>query len=279
MFTLHCLVDDNTLDAASFQAEHGIAFAIETPASRLLFDTGQSGDVLVQNAKQLGLDLSQIDALVLSHAHYDHTGGLEAFQQRNKPGLPLYAHPDLFRERYAIKDGQTRSIGLRMTQADLAQHTTLVLSTEPNQVFPGVWTTGEINPRTTFERRSSHHYIKTDTGWQPDPYRDDMALVLEAQSGLIVICGCCHAGLLNTLAHVRRRFNKKIAAIAGGTHLANVDTDTLEYAITVLRVTSAGVVPNFYLNHCTGENALVTLSEAFVEKVHPCPAGSVLRFE
>lgn len=279
MFTLHCLVDDNTLDAARFQAEHGIAFAIETPASRLLFDTGQSGDVLVQNARQLGLDLSQIDALVLSHAHYDHTGGLEAFQQRNKPGLPLYAHPDLFCERYAIKNAQARSIGLRMAQADLAQRALLNLSVEPNQILPKVWTTGEINVRTEFEGRSLHHYIQTDKGWQPDPYRDDMALVLEVQSGLVVICGCCHAGLLNTLAHVQRTFNNKITAIVGGAHLANVDADTLEHAVTILRATSTGELPYLYLNHCTGERALVTLAQAFGEKVNPCPAGTVLSFD
>jgi 7,8-dihydropterin-6-yl-methyl-4-(beta-D-ribofuranosyl)aminobenzene 5'-phosphate synthase len=279
MFTLHCLVDNNTLNTAIFQAEHGLAFMITTPAGQILFDTGQSGDVLVHNAIQLGLDLSQIDALVLSHAHYDHTGGLQAFLQKRRPGLPLYAHPDLFRERYAIKDGETRSIGLRMAQADLAQRSALHLSVEPSQVLPGVWTTGEITIRTEFEGRSAHHYIQTDKSWQPDPYRDDIALVLETQSGLILVCGCCHSGLLNTLAHVRRIYNQEIVAIIGGAHLANVDVDTLEHVITVLRATSAGEVPYLYFNHCTGERAIFALSQAFSGKAHPFPAGSVLSFD
>lgn len=280
MFTLRCLVDNNTLNAASLRAEHGVAFSIESPTGQILFDTGQSGDALVHNAVQLGLELHQMDALALSHAHYDHTGGLEAFLQKSRPDLPLYAHPDLFRERYAIKDGQTRSIGLRITQADLAQYATLHLSPEPMEILPRVWTTGEITERMEFEGRSPHHYIRSGNGWLPDPYRDDMALILEANFGLVVICGCCHAGLLNTLAHVRRVFNNnEIAAIVGGTHLANVDTATLQHAITILRATSAGRLPYLYLNHCTGERALVVLSQVFGGKVNQCPAGTVLRFD
>ncbi|MCU0486500.1 MAG: MBL fold metallo-hydrolase [Anaerolineales bacterium] len=279
MFTVHCLVDNNTLDSARFRAEHGVSFAIETPAGQLLFDTGQSGDVLVHNAAQLGIDLSQIDALVLSHAHYDHTGGLQAFLQQSRTGLPLYAHPDLFRERYAIKDGQARSIGLRMAQTDLSAHAVLNLSVEPAQVLPGVWTTGEITARTEFEGRSAHHFIQSSSGWQPDPYRDDMGLVLEASSGLIVICGCCHAGLLNTLMHIQRKFDHKIIAIVGGTHLANLDEHTLKYAVTILRAINAWDIPYLFLNHCTGERALAVLSQAFDQKAKPCPAGTVLRFD
>jgi 7,8-dihydropterin-6-yl-methyl-4-(beta-D-ribofuranosyl)aminobenzene 5'-phosphate synthase len=279
MYTLRCLVDNSTINTASLQAEHGVAFVIETPTGGILFDTGQSGTALVHNAAELGVDLSQIDALVLSHAHYDHTGGVEAFLQRSRPGLPLYAHPDLFRERFAIKNRKTRSIGMRMKQGDLAKRTHLNLSAEPSQVMPGVWTTGEITERAEFQGSSSHHYIKAGNGWQPDPYRDDVTLILEAHTGLIVVCGCCHAGLLNTLAHVRCNFDREIAAIVGGAHLASLDADSLEHAIIVLRATSNRGLPYLYLNHCTGERALATLAQAFGKKVNPCPAGTVLSFD
>lgn len=278
MFSLMCLVDNNTLDVARFRSEHGVAFLIEAPTGRVLFDTGASGDALMQNAAQLGVDLSQVDGLVLSHAHYDHTGGLEAFLQKSKPGLPIYAHPDLFRPRFSEKDGKLTSVGMRMNQADLVQAATLRLSSEPSQVLPGVWTTGGIKIRTEFEGRSSYHFIQTDGGWQPDPYRDDLTLVLEARTGLVVVCGCCHAGLLNTLAHVRRIFNQEIYAIVGGTHLGSVDEDQIEHAISVLRLINANQVPYLYLNHCTGERALKALVKAFDGKVSPCPAGTVLRF-
>lgn len=279
MFTLRCLVDNNSSDAASFQAEHGVAFGIETPAGHILFDTGQSGDVLVHNAAQMGIDLHQMDALALSHAHYDHTGGLKSFFKRSRRGLALYAHPDLFRERYAIRENQVHSIGLAMGRNELMRHATLHLSAEPVEILPHVWTTGEITERKEFEGRSSHHYIQENRHWLPDPYRDDMALILETRLGLVTVCGCCHAGLLNTLAQVRRLFNQKITAIIGGTHLGSVDRNTLEHAITVLRATSEGDFPDLYLNHCTGERALATLAQAFGKKVHPCPSGTVLEFD
>lgn len=276
MITLRCIVDNAVIRGSALWGEHGVSFSIETPDGSLLFDTGQSGDVLVHNFAHMGLDLRRMDALTLSHAHYDHTGGLRALLQHSQPGLPLYAHADLFRERYAIKDGQTRSIGLRMTQTELAQHTALYLSAEPVEIMRRVWTTGEITSRTEFEGRSTHHYIRANECWLPDPYRDDMAVVIEAKSGLVVVCGCCHAGLLNTLAHVRRVFNQEIAAIIGGAHLASVKADLLDYAIGVLYATSSGHLPDLYLNHCTGERAIATLVHAFGEKAHPCPAGTVL---
>jgi len=267
------------LDPAAFQAEHGVAFAIETPAGHVLFDTGQSGDVLVQNADRMGYNLRQIDALVLSHSHYDHTGGLKALMASSMPGLRLHAHPELFRRRFSQRDGEMRSIGMNSTQLDLAHHFALHLSTEPVEVLPHAWTTGEIMPRTEFEGRSPHHYIQGEHNLQTDPYLDDLSLVLEGRSGSIVVCGCCHAGLLNTIARVRSIFDRNITAIIGGAHLASVDANTLQHAIEGIRTTCSGLIPDFFLNHCTGERPIATLTQAFGEKVHPCPAGTVLLFD
>ncbi len=279
MLLLNCLVDNKTLDSASFQAEHGVAFAIENAAGKILFDTGMSGSVLVHNAASMGIDLHQMDAIALSHAHLDHTGGLKAFMAYSQPGLPLFAHPEIFRQRFSIKDGKTRSIGLPLTRDELAQYFTLRLSMEAVEVIPRVWTTGEITSRKEFEGSSPHLYIQEEDTWQPDPYRDDMSLVLEGESSLVLVCGCCHAGLLNTLAQVQRMSKREIKAIVGGAHLAGVDANTLQHAVDVIRTTCAGHVPDLYLNHCTGDRATSTLAQAFGEKVCPCPAGTVLAFD
>jgi 7,8-dihydropterin-6-yl-methyl-4-(beta-D-ribofuranosyl)aminobenzene 5'-phosphate synthase len=105
-------------------------------------------------------------------------------------------------------------------------------------------------------------------------------LILEGKQGLILVCGCCHAGLLNTLAHVRGLFNSDITAIVGGTHLVSLDSELLRHTIESLRnLNASGYLPELFLNHCTGKNALAALSQAFGEKVRPCPAGTSLAIE
>ena len=145
--------------------------------------------------------------------------------------------------------------------------------------MPGVWTTGEIHERLDFEGRSPQHRIRDGETWQPDPYQDDLSLVLKTSPGLVVVCGCCHAGLLNTLAHIRHSFHQPLQAIIGGTHLAGAGPEVLDRVVTQLSNYCGGQLPYLYLNHCTGEGALVQLARAFGEKLHPCPAGTVLIFD
>jgi 7,8-dihydropterin-6-yl-methyl-4-(beta-D-ribofuranosyl)aminobenzene 5'-phosphate synthase len=267
-----CVVDDAVCDHSPFWGEHGLAFLIETESGRVLFDTGQSGTVLLYNLKLLGIEPEAINALAISHAHYDHTGGLPALLDR-VADIPLHAHPDLFRERFSRREGAPRFVGLSLKRETLEQRLTLKLSAEPTEILPGVWTTGEITDRAEPEGRSPHHLVRGLEDWEPDPYRDDMSLVLETERGTAVLCGCCHAGLLNTLAHVRRTFGPDITTVAGGTHLLQADEAHLQRVIEVLRELG---VPRLYLNHCTGQRAYVTLAQAFGEGVAPCPAGTRL---
>ncbi len=279
MVSLHCIVENSAQRSSPFWGEHGVSFAIETPEGRVLFDTGQSGDVLVHNATLMGIPLGQIAALVLSHAHYDHTGGLERFLAFGRPGTPMYANPGLFQERFSMKGDTPESIGLRLSMDRLAQGFDIRLCAEPTEIIPGVWTTGEIKDRSEFEGRSARHRISVDGAWLPDPYRDDQSLVLETQGGLVVVCGCCHAGLLNTLAQIKRFFHKQITAVVGGTHLVSADSETLLHAVDVLKRDYSGESLKLYPNHCTGERAYLTLANAFSDHVRPCPAGTVLNFD
>ena len=123
----------------------------------------------------------------------------------------------------------------------------------------------------------ARHYVPDGDGWQAGPYRDDVSMVIETQEGLVVILGCCHAGLLNTLAHVRRTFGQDTAIVIGGTHLVEADRAYLDHVAGVLRDTYRS--PRLYLNHCTGKRAFVVLTNAFGDRVTNCPAGTVLAFD
>ena len=240
----------------------------------MLFDTGGSGDVLLHNLAAVQVAPQSISALALSHAHRDHTGGLPALLAR-RAGLPLYAHPDLFRERFSQHGAEMRSVGMPLNQEDLGQVADLSLSDEPQEILPGVWASGEITGRDEPEGRSSHHFIRQGEALVADPYRDDMSLLLETGAGLVLICGCCHAGLLNTLAQVWQAFGRDPVVVMGGTHLISADEEQLHHLVEVLGQMGP---PALYPNHCTGQAAYVALARAFGERVSPCPAGTVLEF-
>ncbi len=283
---LTCLVDNAVQSGSGLWGEHGLAYLVEAAGRWILYDTGQSGTVLLHNLKQLGVDPASLDAIAISHAHYDHTGGLPALLPHLRPGIPLFANPDLFRERFSRRDdGSARRIGLPLSREELAAHFELKLSPEPQEIAPGVWTTGEIGERTEFEGRSKGHLMAEGEALVPDAYRDDMALVLRspltetgaghAGDRLTLLCGCCHAGLLNTLAHVARIFPQPVALIVGGLHLAGVAERDLQRACEALR--HMPTLERVYASHCTGETAFLALAQALGPGVvRTAPTGTTI---
>lgn len=274
---LTCLVDNAVLPHSPFWGEHGLAFLVESPDGRVLFDVGASGTVLLHNLEAAGVAPESITTLALSHGHRDHTGGLLSLLEK-RPGLPLYAHPDILRERFAWREGEMRAVGIPLGPEELRRLADLRLGLEPQEVLPSIWTTGEIAHRPEPEGRSPHHFVRGEAGWEPDPYRDDTALVIEVASGLVLLCGCCHAGLLNTLAHVERVFRRPVVTVIGGTHLISADADHLERVRQAMLDMES--VRSIYLNHCSGETAFLTLLLTLgPHVVHSCPAGTRIDLE
>lgn len=274
---LICLTDNAVLSHSPFWGEHGLAFLVESADGRVLFDTGASGTVLMHNLEVAGVAPETIAALAISHGHHDHTGGLAKFLEQRQ-GLPLYANLDLLRERFSQREGKMRSVGIPLAPEKLRHLADLRLSAEPQQILPDIWTSGEITERPEPEGRSAHHFVRGKKGLEPDPYRDDMALVLETERGLVLLCGCCHAGLLNTLAHVEQTFRRSVVAIIGGTHLISADANHLERVRQ--KMLEMESVRHIYLNHCSGETAFFTLLTALEpEVVHSCPAGTQIDLE
>ena len=271
---VRCLVDNAVLSGSRFWGEHGLAFWVETDAGCVLFDTGQSGTVLLHNLEVAHMDPARISALALSHAHRDHTGGLDALLPR-VGRLPLYAHPEVFRERFSRHNSELHSVGLKMTCAELQDHVELRLGRESQEILPGVFTTGEILTRVEPEGGSEHLFVLERGQLIPDHYTDDMSLVLQVPGGLVLLCGCCHAGLLNTLHQVHSVFRQPVVAVVGGTHLVQPTADQMHHIVQTLRNYGP---PRLYPNHCTGRSAQIALAVAFGERVAPCVAGAELVF-
>jgi 7,8-dihydropterin-6-yl-methyl-4-(beta-D-ribofuranosyl)aminobenzene 5'-phosphate synthase len=257
-------------------SEHGFAAWIEVPGRRLLFDTGQ-GTALEGNADQLNIDLGTVDTLVLSHGHYDHAGDLPLVIERS-PALELYAHPAATGSRYWNRDGVTKTIAMPVAarSALASLHAGVHWTTEPVDLGGGLGLTGAIPRLNDYEDTGGPFFLDT-AGRQADPIEDDLAVWIRTERGLVVVVGCSHAGLVNTLRHALGVSGEtRLHAVLGGFHLTEASEARL--ARTMVELDELGpdlIVPC----HCTGDAAVEWLRRAFGERVVPGSAGSVFRFD
>jgi 7,8-dihydropterin-6-yl-methyl-4-(beta-D-ribofuranosyl)aminobenzene 5'-phosphate synthase len=244
---------------------------IEAGEQRLLLDAGQSGDVLRHNMVALGLWQQPLHHLVLSHAHYDHTGGVVAVLA-HWPEVMVHAHADIAAHRLSLSD-RARSIGLSAELAALAASGAWHLADEPIDLAPGVTTTGAVSPRPYPMGRSPRHAVEREGRIVADDYADDLSLVLHLKGGVALLCGCCHAGLRNTILRLRAITDAPLVAVIGGTHLEHADAGELSAVAELLQREGC---PQLHLCHCTGERAIQALRLALGDAVRSCPAGSVI---
>ena len=264
---------DNCVWKAQLRGEHGLALLLETPESKVLFDTGQSSEVLMHNAEMMGIDLRQVESVVLSHGHYDHTGGLVAVA--GMIGSPrLYAHPQAFGEKYSKHGDNLRAIGCPVRPEELDAK--FISVEQPTEVAPGVVATGEIVRSTDFEQIPPHFLQRSGETWIQDLLWDDQALVVRTARGLLVLLGCAHSGVVNILEHLRKRgYKEPIQAMIGGMHLQAADPSHLQQTMHALDKFGVGVVVPL---HCTGFRAAAYLARHLGDRYRLGGVGSVFQF-
>jgi len=270
-----CLVDNAVEHSSDLWGEHGAAFLIESEDGRVLLDAGKSGTVLLHNMDGLGIAPETLSALAISHAHNDHTGGLALLLERLPVGVPLVGNADLYRERFSRAGAEVRQISPTGLRERIEARTTPSLSDGPQEILPGVWTTGEIRRRSWPEGRSAKHVVRDGPNWVADPYRDDLSVVIERGDELVLLCGCCHAGLLNTLDQIEATFRRPVTGILGGTHMVGYDDSQISAVAHELEGRQA--LKRLYLSHCTGIGPFAALWAALgADRVRPFPAGARL---
>jgi 7,8-dihydropterin-6-yl-methyl-4-(beta-D-ribofuranosyl)aminobenzene 5'-phosphate synthase len=267
----------NNSAAENLKSEHGLSIWIEFGEKRVLFDTGQS-DVLLENAKLLGINLKNTDAIVMSHGHYDHTGGLKAVLDIAGKAV-LYIHPEALKLRYSQKEKTARMIGMpdsaKQTVRKMADAGRVVWTEMPTEVLPGLFVTSRI-PRNTDYEDTGGPFFDDPNCHKPDEFADDQAVYFMTKQGLAVILGCAHSGVINTLDYITKMTNQKNAyAVVGGMHLINADSNRIERTIDALKKYD---VQKIIPLHCTGQNGIDKIQKAFGDKCMLLHAGDKVIF-
>lgn len=266
---------DNSAAGRNLLGEHGLSLWIEYNGRKILFDTGQTSAVW-HNARQLNISLTDTHSIVLSHGHYDHTGGLDAVLEQTGP-IDVYTHPQALVLKYACdQEGFSRENGmsasLRKTVEALARISAV---TGPVQITPGFWCTGPIPRKKSFEDTGGA-FFKDRRCRIPDDLPDDQACFAEIDDGLVVFVGCAHAGLINTLNYVTElRPEKPIHTVIGGTHLAAANEERMSKTIAALRKFD---IRNLLPMHCTGFQATARLWTEIPGRVAVAPVGTTIPY-
>jgi len=268
---------ENTAQGPGMLAEHGLAWWIDYGGRRVLFDAGQGG-VLVSNAYRLGIPLREADAIVLSHGHYDHSGGLVEVLRHHRP-VSVFVHPAALCPKYARhKDETVREIGLSVpVQEAIHRHgCEIVKTTGPTTVVDGLTVTGHVPRTTDFEDTGGPFFLDPACA-QPDPLDDDQSLYFETEEGIVVLLGCAHSGVVNTLRYVAELTgHRPIWAVIGGMHLVGATPQRIARTVDELRPYDLRLLAPA---HCTGMPATVALWGAFPGACVACHVGKTFEFE
>lgn len=246
------------------ECEEGFSLYVEIESHKLLFDAGIT-DLFIKNSKLLDVNLDGVEKVVLSHGHWDHGNGLKYLDGRKT----LILHPECFTDRYSISRNMEYG-GINQNFDELSAKFNMVLTKEPYEILESVWFLGEIERKNDFEAKAFPTVL---AGNETDFLRDDSGIVIKTTNGLIVISGCSHSGICNTIEYAKKVTNEdKICAVIGGFHLKEIDNATKE----TIKYFMANNIPQAYMGHCTSDEVIEEFRKQLSGKceVHAMYAGA-----
>jgi len=271
---------DNLAASMGYVAEWGLSILVEYKDEAVLLDTGGT-DSVVRNAIQNGINLDKITRIVLSHGHKDHTGGLRPLFQVLRSKRQVILHPDAWASKYGSRSEPVGSemhfIGIPYAREELEHMgAEFSLNRDPVWINDEIVVTGEVPLQTSFESIDKNLFVKIGQGYEPDTILDDQAVVVKTSKGLVVVLGCAHHGMINTLLYAREiTGEERVHAVVGGTHLFRAGPDQLQQTIAALEEFK---VAHLGVSHCTGMSASMALMQYFEDRFFFNHVGKIMEF-
>ena len=272
--------DSKSPSKPHLKSKHGLSFFTKAKIGdnkvTVLMDTGTSPEMLLYNVDAMGVNLEEVDVIALSHGHYDHTGGLLEALKRMKKRVPVIAHPTVFDPKLSLMP-HLRLIGAPFIVSDVeAVGGVPVFASDPVKIADGITTTGEV-PRITAFESVRGFWTVYNRKFVEDKMLDDQSLVIDVEGkGLVVVSGCAHAGIINTINYAQKiTGNSRVYAVLGGFHLGNVENERIQATVAELEKLDPKFVGPC---HCTGKKATKRFAESLGDHCQPLHTGDIIEF-
>lgn len=249
------LIENELGENKNLFSEHGLSFYIEIDGKNILFDTGQTGK-FVDNARKLDIDLKNLDYVIISHGHYDHSGGFKRLVNEINPDIELFVGKDFFNEKYSLRnDGNYEYTGNSFNEDFLKKNNIKVNYIEKNveKITDNLSIYSNFNRNEDFSITNQTMYIKKDDNYIKDNFYDEISIGINTEKGVLILVGCSHPGIANIVNTIAKRSDKIIYGLMGGTHLVKEDTEKINDIIDNFKEKGIEVIG---ANHCTGKQGL-----------------------
>lgn len=274
-FKITTLIEDNPNADIKLYNEHGLSLYIEIDGMKILFDTGKSGD-FIKNAEILNIDLNKLDYVMISHGHYDHSGGFRKLVEETSNSYKLIVGEGFFNKKYGVIEGDTYKYLGNSFEKEYIHKNNIAIKYVKQDIY---YITENIMVFTNFKRNNEFELpnkrfqIKHDENYMLDDFSDEIVLVLKGKSGLFVVVGCSHVGIVNILETIIARTGLPIYGIIGGTHLIEADEQRLNKTIKFLEEKDIKIIGVY---HGTGEKAAEEIKRQFGEKFLYNNTGNII---
>ena len=270
------LIENKSGSNEELHTEHGLSVYIEVDGKNILFDLGQSGKI-IDNAKSLDINLKNLDYVIISHGHCDHSGGLERLIKEINPNIKLYLGNGFFDKKYNLRQsGEYEYLGNPFDESFLKKNNiyTQYINDDITNVTEDLLILTNFNRKEEYENINQSMYIKEDDKYKKDMFLDEISIGIKTDKGLVVIVGCSHVGIVNILDTIIQRTRMKIYALIGGTHLITEDEEKIDILIEYLKEKDVKLIGAC---HCTGKQGETMLSQQLEENFINNNTGDVLK--